>query len=214
MPPRKGKQGRGTGTSQPSRESKQPAASIDPAATAAAAADAGTAAAEAVDFSRLKNEPEYFISRLLKRLSTTPDMRMYTTLAATILTEVRTLQADTPGSSSSSSSGVLTAPVSDLAGALAKGLHLLENWAVEEEQGPAVLEAMALMADSLAAAWGKAHSADNAGKMKMVRMLVEAGEAEVTIVLVTFLRQRYLMAIAAKLISSVWHVSGAAAGDN
>jgi hypothetical protein len=114
-------------------------------------------------------------TKLLKRLSTVPDYELYAALAATIPGSVLEMQEDASSSSSSGGGSVITAPVSDLAGSLARGLHLLENWALE--QGPAVLEAMVLMADGLTAALGKLHSADNAAKMKMVRMLMDAGEA-------------------------------------
>jgi hypothetical protein len=160
MPPRRS--GSGSAPSLPSRKTKQQAAS----SATAQAADSNPNTATA------GSKPAASFAKLLKRLSTAPGIINYATLAAELTPEARTLLTADPSSSSSSSSAAVS--LSDLAGALARGLALLEDW--EVAAGPAALEGMAVLADGLAAAWGRASSADNAAKLKLVRTLVDAGE--------------------------------------
>jgi hypothetical protein len=166
MPPRRS--GGGSAPKLPSKKGKQPAAS---SATAEAADDnpktaaAGTATAIS-------------LAKLLRRLSTAPNIESYAGLAAEITPEARTLLTAGPSSSSSSSgSGSGSAvSLSDLIGALARGLLLLEEWAVE--QGPAALHGMAALADGLAAALKRASNAETSSKFGLVHTLMESGEAE------------------------------------
>jgi hypothetical protein len=168
--PRKSKSGGASGPNQSSRKGKQPAASKEAVQPAGSSTAAGSGAATS---SSKHSEVEHV--KLLKRLSTAPGIAEYAALAGALTAGAQSTSKASPSSASISSSSS-TAPLSDLAGAVARGLNLLENWAVE--QGPTALEAMALIADDLAAAWAKARSADNAAKLKMVHTVVEAGAAD------------------------------------